>query len=458
MRFQPSLLVFALGPALVAAACGSSVDTVPKSNGGTGGGSTAATDVVSSVVSSTDVISSAVASTGAGGSSLPDVGVPSDVSPAPHMAAPKVVTLGGPILKAPNIYPVFFMGDDPTIDMQFADFVSKVGATDYWTQVVSEYGVGPATGQTPINLTEAAGAVLTDAQIALWLANKLNTTDAAFPIADENTLFALYYPKGTSISLPSQQGTEKSCQDFGGYHSSTTLDAAHGNMNVAYAVIPRCNNFDGFVGIDATTGAASHEFIEASTDPYPQAVPAYAETDINDIYWLFALGGGEVGDMCAQNQGAFQQFPELDYTVQRSWSNLSASKSHDPCVPLLPGEVYFNSAPAFKDTLALDAGGGQTISVKGIHIPAGQSGVLEVDLFSDAMTSGPWNVQAVDGNELMGGQPLLDFSFDQDHGENGQKLHLTINVLSANANKAEAFFLYSQLADQQNMWVGLVGN
>jgi hypothetical protein len=384
--------------------------------------------------------------------------MPSNVYPAPHPAPPYVETYGGPVLASPRIVPVFFSNDDPTMVTELKDFVSKVGATKYWAANTTEYGVGPATGAPPVDLTEAAPAKIDDTQVQSWLAGKLNGDDPAWPATDENTVYVLHYPAGTTITADDGMGgLAKSCQSFGGYHSNITLDDAHGAQNVAYAVVPRCGNFDMFTGIDAVTGAESHELLEAVTDPYPQVNPAYGSCDEAHLYWLFALGGGETGDMCAQLPGAFNQFDELPYVVQRSWSNQSANAGHDPCVPALPGSVYFNAAPVLSDDITVNYQG-QPLHMKGVKIPVGETKTIEVDLFSEADTGGPWNVQVVDYGSFTGQPSTLDLSLDRDSGQNGEKLHLTITATDASPYKFAPFFLISEQNGQQNFWIGMVGN
>jgi len=94
----------------------------------------------------------------------------------------------------------------------------------------------------------------------------LQTGDARFPAPDANTLYAFYFPAGVTITTGANVstgdggvdggddggddggtidagfggGVSSSCLDFGGYHDNIQLDAAHNNLNVAYAVIPRC--------------------------------------------------------------------------------------------------------------------------------------------------------------------------------------------------------------------------
>ena len=464
MRALPLILTGLISVSVFTAACGS-VD-VPQgstqSTGGIGGAggadptTTTTTTTTGDTTTSGDSASSSAASsssssTGGG----PDIGQPSDIYPAKHASAPKIVTYGGPVLSAPKVYPVFFPGDNAAIVNSVTDFYNKVGPSNYWTATVSEYGVGALSSGAAIQLDvpDKAPASTSDDAIQTWLAGKLNNNDPAFPVPDANTIIALNYPAGTGIDL---QGS-KSCQEFLGYHSNLTLDAAHGNMDVAYLVIPRCNmQQTGMNDLDAITDTGSHELVEAATDPYPQTNGAYGQVDNNHIYWLFALGGGENGDMCAQNYGAAYNDPQIGYVVQRAWSNKAAGASHDPCVPAAAGP-YFNSAPLLNDTITI-GGGGQSIKVKGVQIPVGSTKVVEIDLFSDAKTSGPWQVEAHDLNEFMGGQPTLKFAFDAPGGQNGQKLHLSITPTKSNQYKSEVFFVVSTLGNVTNSWIGIVGN
>jgi hypothetical protein len=453
----------------VAAGCdGDESNNATQSTGGSagagvGGGTTTGTDTgatggggaggMTTTTTTTTPMGGAGGGGGSGGTG--NNGMPSDMYPAPHPAPPHVVTLGGPVLANPKIVPIFFANDDAAFTAKLADFTNKVGSTNYWSANVSEYGVGPAVSLAPVQAAEKPSGTIDDSQIQSWLASKLNSNDPAFPPPDKDTLYALYYPKNVTITLSGGGPPSQSCTEFGGYHSNLTLDAAHGNMDVAYSVVPHCPGFQGQTELETATSSASHEYIEAATDPFPQTEPAYGQVDNSHIYWLFALGGGEIGDMCAQQQSSFVQFPELDYVVQRSWSNKSANAGHDPCVPAL-AQPYFNSAPVLPDTISLNVG--QVVKVKGVQIPAGQSKTIEVDLFSDAKTAGPWTVSAVDLQALQGGQPELGFSFDKSSGVNGEKLNLTIKVIKASQYKAEIFFLTSKLGNQQNLWIGLVGN
>lgn len=383
---------------------------------------------------------------------MPDTSIDAAFSyPAPFPAPPVAVDSGGPVLASPKIVPVYFSNDDASVDATLVDFTTKIGSTTYWT-ALSEYGVGPATCGSSVALVEAAPSTIDDSAIQTWLAGKLDANDPAWPAADANTVYVLFYPATTTITI----GGASSCSAFGGYHNSVQLDASHGSQNVAYAVLPRCATFGSLTGLDAGTAAASHELVEAATDPYPNVSPAYAQVDGPDLAWALTFGGGEIGDLCAQQTSSFTKFADLpSYTVQRFWSNTSAAAGHDPCVPSLPGEVYFQSAPVLPDMITFQGG---PSPLKGVRIPVGQSKVISLDLFSDAPTSGPWTVRALDFAQITGGTPKLSFALDRTSGQNGDVLNLTITAMASSQYGLEPFVIESMLGSADSLWIGVVGN
>jgi hypothetical protein len=443
MRRLPLAFVGLIGASAFVTACGSTheTQTTATSEGvggaGTGGGTSSS--------------GASGASSGEGGSG----GTPSVGFAASHPSAPRVITLGGPVLKAPKVYPIYFAKDDPSITAKITDFMSKLGSSSYWKATTEEYGVGAATAGAPIQLTETAPTATKDSAVRQWLAGKLNANDPAFPAPDDNTVYAIAYPAGVSVELDAGGGQGTSCQAFAGYHLSITLDDKHGSRPVSYMVIARCASYHGFTGIDAVTAVASHELVEAAQDPYPLMNAAYFYVDPAHAFWSTAFGGGETGDLCAASALSFVRDAELGYVVQRSWSNKQAAESHDPCVPAPSGEPYFNSAPVLPDKITI---GGQSMPVAGVHIPVGQTRTVEIDLFSDAVTSGPWKVEALDISASQVGSPTLSFSFDAQSGVNADKLNLNITALEATPSNSELFILFSTLGKRQTLWVGAVGN
>jgi len=423
---NPSSILFLFASFLVA--CGGSVQSAPDA--GSGNDSGPQPEAAPVMEAGPDV----------------DNGAPSTTYPAFNVDAPQVVNSNnGPVLGTPKVVPIYFGNDDTTFTAQITTFLDALPQSTYWGPQVTEYGVGALTIATPIQLTESALTAINDTAIQQWLTTKLGS-DPSFPVPDANTVYAIFYPTGTVVTLD----MDTSCSDFGGYHSSVPYNTS----NVSYAVVPRCASFGSLTGINAVTGPASHEIMEASTDPYPSANQAYLSVDDNHFIWELVLGGGEIGDMCAQFPTSFYTPVDIGFAVQRGWSDIAAGQGHDPCVPS-DGTVYFNSMPVLTDTVTL--GGGQ-LTTKGINIAVGQSATVEVDLFSSAATEGPWTVSATDAVQLQGGQPTMNMTWDRTTGVNGEKLHLTINVLSMSQYGADAFIINSTLGSRKNIWIGLVGN
>ena len=147
-----------------------------------------------------------------------------------------------------------------------------------------------------------------------------------------------------------------------------------------------------------------------------------------------------------------------DYTVQRVWSNKAAAAGQDPCVPAAPGP-YFNSAPVLDDTITMSLQG-QSVATKGVSIPIGQSKTIELDLFSDGPTGGPWTVQAIDLTNALqqASATALTFTFDKTNGQNGDKLHMTITAQAKGTYGIEEFLLVSRLGARATLWIGAVGS
>jgi hypothetical protein len=268
----------------------------------------------------------------------------------------------------------------------------------------------------------------------------------------------VYYPDSVTIS----QGGGTSCNQFYGYHSDFALSST---TFVTYSVVARCPPFPDTSAIDSVTAIASHELIEAATDPLVQDHPAYAEPDADHIAWA-TLAGGELGDMCAGFGNVFYDPADVPYLVQRTWSNKAAAASLDPCQP--DGATpNFNAAAVLNDTVHVTELG-STVATKGTTITAGATGTVELDLYSSAATSGPITVQAYDATSYlsMGASPAeLEVSFGGKStmtGKNGDKLQLSVKVLQKDPSGGELFLVTSTLGSGANAvqtyWVGLVGN
>jgi hypothetical protein len=293
----------------------------------------------------------------------------------------------------------------------------------------------------------------------------MQLTSGAFGTPDPEAIYTLVYPAATTITQPNPVSPlltgVQSCVAFGGYHN----DVAVAGQSYAYAVIATCAP-----SADAVTEVISHEWIEAATDPLvtassgsfmltggPQS--AFFSVDSPHAIWA-VMGGGEAGDLCENSSLAVIKPTEIGYAVQRTWSNAKAAGSHDPCVPSIDG-AFFDSAPVLTETVTVSNPLLGTVTTLGVTIPVGMSKTIEVDLFSDAPTSGPWTVSADDVlSHFYSGFGLtksMDFQWDNTTGQNGDKLHLTIKVTSPSLIAgAHAFMITSTLGNRSTIWPGVV--
>jgi len=257
-----------------------------------------------------------------------------------------------------------------------------------------------------------------------WIKSHINGNGDAgitadFPPPDENTLYVIYFPAGVTINLDG----DASCDTFGAYHNTTIATGANSlPMFAPYAIIPRCGSKE-----STTTVSASHEIIEAATDPDigQNSISYYM------INQLWAIAGGEVGDLCEGFGSSGVTTTESTFVVQRSWSNKSAAAGHDPCVPIPAQSVYFNAAPRKQ---------------KVILAKAGDTATLDIDAYSDAPMAA-WTISAVDFSQFQSGTAVLGFSFDKTTVQNGDHVVLTVTAKTAIPSGGDEFVIMNKDAD-----------
>jgi hypothetical protein len=401
----------------------------------------------------------------------PDVdnGAPSTNYPAPHPPLPTLTNANhGPVLTTPHVYVVVYPDTEFLSDVQ--TFAQMIGPSTYWPTTTQEYGVGTISYAGTITLTgQMAPTNIASTDIQTWVATEIQS--GAFGVPDPQGIYTIVYPSSTTITQPNPVSSllpaSQSCVAFGGYHDNAVVTPSDGGapQNYAYAVIPTCSG-----NVQDLTAVISHEWIEASTDPFLTTMglfsinggpmSAYFTVDTNHAIWEL-LGGGEAGDLCEpEGNDIYITPPDVGYEVQRTWSNLSAMGSHDPCVPSLAGQSFFDSAPVLTDMVTFTSSLTGSVTTQGITIPVGSSKTLEVDLFSDGPTSGPWSVQAADVLSTYynyGIPSSMSFQWDRTSGVNGEKLHLTITVTSASIiGNGHAFMITSSLDGRVAVWPGMV--
>ncbi len=378
--------------------------------------------------------------------------VPPDVpfEIADHPPAPQDVKGKGKVLAAPHTRVITFDGD--TLRTTEETFVHDLAGSAYWAAATAEYGVGDLVVDPPIHLALTPTPSVTEAEAEAFVVDQLTHQTALWGKPDPATVYVLVYPLGVTVTEPQSGGV--SCQDFGGYHFIVSI----GGVKVPYAVIPSCPDFDG-PGVDLAHVymlAASHELLEAATDPDPYNAPGWNKVDAAHSGWGTIAGGPELGDLCTFAEGDPYTWPDKDYVSERAWSNNAAAASHDPCQPTPNADPYFNAAPETPDSITFS--GAKTA---GVRIAAGQDAIVPVHLFSDAPT-GTWEVWATDyATWYLQTAPQLAFDWDgadKAQGKNGDVLNLHITVLKADAKKVEPYFIFSKIGQTTHTWIGFVGN
>jgi hypothetical protein len=374
--------------------------------------------------------------------------------PAMHPAFPQLRSANGSVLAHPSVVGLFFSDYDNTPGvtamLQGLPDVSPPDGGTFWSAAVSEYGVGALTMLPPVMLGQAAPTA-GSASPAAFVGNQVDTNPALANV-DTSTIVAVFYPSTTPLSGSCAAQTI----GWGGYHDSVMTTKGR----IPFAVIAECANFASLTStLDMVTVAASHEIMEAATDPFLSAWSSLDRSTPSGWAWDVLLGGNEEdGDMCSVNASFRRASSDYPYLLQLGWSNRAAAAGNvDPCQPdVLAAQPFVGAYPVMPDTVNVPAGGGSS-SGPGALIANGSSKTVEVDCYSFQPTA-PFTVGARQARTIQ--PPQLAFAWDRTTCVNGEKLHLTITVQSQPARGVEPFVVYGQLpgaADPQApVWAGVV--
>jgi hypothetical protein len=231
-------------------------------------------------------------------------------------------------------------------------FLESYGCTSYWRDAVNEYGIGDALYERTVVLpvpsvlgpeggTQASEASLGDGEDA---GQPDFTGDEAFTDWVSDAVNAgLLGPLGAEdipvFFLPqSAQIDSSDCQTEGGYHWSLPVSG----KTLVYAVIDLCPISDELSNVDLMnrTYAASHELIEAATDPLGGVANAWRALGPGVIAPSVLLpqvdtaaGADELVDYCNSSSNSPLDYP---FTVAVPYSNRRARAGLDPCSTATP--------------------------------------------------------------------------------------------------------------------------
>ncbi|MEA2699422.1 MAG: hypothetical protein QOI66_3693 [Myxococcales bacterium] len=310
---------------------------------------------------------------------------------------PTATSLGGAVLSAPRVQPIYFAGFPHAAEME--TFMARLPTSGYWPAVTAEYGVGKLTALPGFSPTVTVPAAVTAADLQNLLGQVLTEGAATLGQARTDTIYALFFDPATAINVENMtlcgQGHPS------GFHDELSI----GDIKVPVAVIPTCATSDSdsrLTGADILMPSISHELVEAATDPYVRSAPAFLAIDDAHALWAAALGGAEVGDLCENELPALIVPDDIGFPVQRIWSNAAARAGTGPCVPVPPGEVYFNGQANLPDQVTLKSLGG-TITVPALTAAVGQTASAQVSLHSVRAATTPVAVVAIEVDDP-GGQ------------------------------------------------------
>jgi hypothetical protein len=279
---------------------------------------------------------------------------------------PDIVDHAGPVMAHVQLVPIFFTGDADVAPL--TSFSQWIVGSEWLKAVGADYGVGTGSVLQVVQRPGAAPAMIDDTDIIKLIYSGL--ADGSLPrpaggLAD--VLYMFYFPATTTITA----GPENSCEAFGGYHNS----ARQGGVEVQYAVIAACRDFvDGLSDLENREVVASHELIEAATDPVPNNHPGFQLDDPTTPWSGF---GSEVADLC-QRADPTEIVREAGFVAQRSWSVAAATAELDPCVPGASAN-YFNLVMQPSGVVRIAPGGHQAVTLRGWASGAARGTSWELD-------------------------------------------------------------------------------
>jgi len=323
---------------------------------------------------------------------------------------------GGAVLNNPAIHNVYmdfsWDSDNPSATTPDIDgFTASLVNSIYFTSA-TEYGVGAASftgsNEATILCPPPIVAGITDFfSIGAWMECMtvpspipFTGTISGIPAPDGNTVYAVYLPSGTQIN----DLAFSSCNNFGAYHffgetlvwqfvfpSPVPLLVS---QSFAYTVVPMdcaaqsSTNLD-IPLLDAVSDLASHELIEASTDPI--ILTGWIDNSLAGFN-ADILKDGEAADICEVKKA-----PPVQLTngplVAAYWSNAAGACVPDVTPPItiaqlspLPNAAGWNNTNVTVTFTSTDNAGGT--GVKEIHftLTGAQSGSNIVSGSSTSVT------------------------------------------------------------------------
>ncbi len=258
---------------------------------------------------------------------------------------PIIPNAGGPLVARPEIVTLTWQGDSIASDLEtFDDWLVP---SDFWKDLMAEWGVGPGVHVASYRIPDTAPSTLDDSAIAKLIADLVAA--GRIPAPNGSRIYTVYPPTGVIVT---NRFLGSGCDGgFQAYHSAFRTAS---DVLAPYAVTPRCENNAKAAGMSPTdyvTWGASHEVMEAASDPDPLHHPAWVIRTQTDE----TPEPGENADLCTGHPTRVD-----GRLVTRNWSNVAAKKGERPCVPAPAGPMF----GAFADPMIVAPDTSVTTKVK----------------------------------------------------------------------------------------------
>jgi hypothetical protein len=270
-----------------------------------------------------------------------------DCAPIPFpLPFPDIPTQGGPVLPKLELVTVAFQGDtqyDGSSTGQDASAFGDFVVQSQWLQkVTADYRSSSPFAATHVahyDLPPVGGTV----DVPTLLTNAFDSHAIPFPTSPGGYLYEVFVPQAQ-------------CNGGESRHDSLTYNSYY----VAWAQV--CGN----AVVKPGNSGASHELIEAITDPYGTG---YTFRKGPNTPWS---AQDEVSDTCE----GVQPYAEGAYTLATAWSNKAAEAGGvSPCIPAT--SAYYNVSPSAPlawdqwNTTAVTVAAGSTVNVELVGWSAG---------------------------------------------------------------------------------------
>jgi hypothetical protein len=339
---------------------------------------------------------------------------------------PRVEYLGGPFIRRPRVVTITFAGDSAGLVARLERFGEALTRTNWWRTVSEEYCakagdcIGEGQPGLAVRLEETLPADVHADELGERLAGHAKA--GRFGTIDPDTVLLVYLPKGVTLR---DATVPRYCE--GGpraVHRALRVE----KHAVGLAIVPRC-------GDEATlTGTASHELLEATTNP--DAARRGFAFKPQPATEGFLSGGVEPVDPCVLLLRGRNRATEHGRTMQRAWSNRAAAEGTDPCVPHVGSAPFVALVPEQPSV---------HLKIPGEHVKA----------TFEAAASGEvrgWKVSVLDLTGVQDAEHYVDVALDRAYVMAGQRVTLTIVLRKRPPQGRSIVGLVSAAGQSEYLW------